>query len=159
MSTLTSNIAPQESPTTRKILLIAVTVIIGVVAYIGFRMLWGMMMLGYVDSAIGRMRVLYAAENQFANEHPERGYTCNLSELPQSGEVQRLLKGNGIDNGYAFDIVGCQAKGAAKPNPTYYLTARPLHSGQPAYCSDQSGILKADYDGSVERCRASGNPL
>jgi len=159
MSTLTPNTSPQKSTTTRKILLIAVAGILGTVGYIGFRMLWGLMMLGYVDSAIGRMRVLYAAESQFAKEHPERGYTCNLSELPQSGEVQRLLKGNGIDNGYAFEIDGCQTQDAERPTLAYYTLARPLHSGQPAFCSDQSGILKADYSGSVEKCRAKGLPL
>jgi hypothetical protein len=116
-----------------QILLIAVTVILGTVGYLGFRMLWGLMMLGYVDSTIGRMRVLYGAETQFAKEHPERGYTCNLSELPRSGEVQRLLTGNGIDNGYAFEIAGCQAPDAGKPNSAYYTSARPLHSGQPAF--------------------------
>jgi hypothetical protein len=122
-------------------------------------MLWGLMTLGYVDSAIGRMRVLNVAETQFAKEHPERGYTCNLSDLPQSGEVQRLLNGNGINNGYAFEIDGCQSTDAGRPNSAYYTRAQPLHSGQPAFCSDQSGILKADYSGSVEKCRANGLPL
>ena len=117
------------------------------------------MMLGYVDSGIGRMRVLYAAESQFAKEHPARGYTCNLAELPKSGEVQRMLAGNGTDNGYAFEIEGCQAPGAGVPSSTYHTSARPLHSGQPAFCSDQTGILKADYSGSVEKCRANGLPL
>jgi hypothetical protein len=119
----------------------------------------GLMMLGYVDSAIGRMRVFYAAETQFAKEHPARGYTCNLSELSQGGEVQRLMPRDGVDNGYAFEVTGCQPPATGRPNSAYYTSARPLHSGQPAFCSDQSGILKADYSGSVEKCRASGLPL
>ena len=117
------------------------------------------MILANVDSAIGRMRVLNDAEAKFAQTHPRAGYTCALSELPRSGEVQRLLTGNGTDNGYTFEIAGCQAPDTATPNLAYYLTARPLHSGQPAFCSDQSGILKADYSGSVEKCRATGAPL
>jgi len=139
--------------------LVAAAVILAVVVYFGFRMMWGLMMLGYVDSAIGRMRVLYVAENQFAKEHPAHGFTCNLSELPQSEEVQRLLTGNRIDNGYAFEIAGCQAPDAKRPNSAYYTSARPLHSGQPAFCSDQAGILRADYSGSVEKCRVTGLPL
>jgi hypothetical protein len=117
------------------------------------------MMLGYVDAAIGRMRALNDAEVKFAQTHPRVGYTCALSQLPESGEIQRLLTGSGIDNDYAFEIAGCQAPDAAGPNGAYYTTARPLHSGQPAFCSDQSGILKADYGGSVEKCRANGVPL
>lgn len=117
------------------------------------------MMLANVDSAIGRMRVLSDAEAKVAHAHPRAGYTCVLSELPRSGEVQRLLTGDGTDNGYAFEIAGRQAPDTVRPNLTYYTTARPLHSGQPAFCSDQSGILKADYGGSVEKCRANGAPL
>jgi hypothetical protein len=105
------------------------------------------------------MRVLSAAETQFAKEHPARGYTCELSDLPQSGEIRRLVAKNGIDNGYVFEMVGCHAPDAQAPNPVYHITARPLHSGQPAFCSDQSGIVKADYGGSVERCRSNGVPL
>ena len=73
--------------------------------------------------------------------------------------VQRLLTGNGIDNGYAFEIAGCQAPDARRPNSAYYTSARPLHPGQPAFCSDESGTLKAEYSGSVEKCRANGLPL
>jgi hypothetical protein len=138
---------------------LAVVAVVIVLGYFGFRMIWGLMMLGYVDSAIYRMRVLSAAETQFAKMHPELGYTCSFSQLPSSDETVRRVAKNRIYNGYAFEIGGCQAQGVAKPNAMYYLTARPLHSGQPAYCSDQSGILKADYNGSVDRCRTSGVPL
>jgi len=115
-------------------------------------------MLGYVDSAIFRMRVLDAAETQFAKEHPALGYTCKLSELP-SDEVRQLLAKSSIENGYAFEIVGCHAPGAQTPNPVYHVTARPLHSRQPAFFSDQSGIVRADYSESVEVCRSNGVPL
>lgn len=149
---------PVKKTRARTITVAVVAVVIGV-GYFAFRMIWGLMMLGYVDSAIVRMRALSAAEAQFAKAHPELGYTCSFSQLPSTDETVMRMAKSQIVNGYAFDIVGCQAQLAAKPNATYYLTARPLHSGQPAYCSDQSGILKADYDGSVERCRTSGVPL
>jgi hypothetical protein len=138
---------------------IAFAVIVIALGYFAFRMLRGLRMLGYIDSAIVRMRALSTAEAQFAKLHPELGYTCSFSQLPSTDELVRRVAKNQIDNDYAFDIVGCQAQGAAKANATYYLTAKPLHSGQPAYCSDQSGILRADYDGSVERCRTNGIPL
>ena len=151
---------PERIKKTRaqRIALVVVAVVI-VLGYFAFRMIWGLMMLGYVDSAIYRMRVLSASEAQFAKMHPELGYTCSFSQLASGDETVRRVAKNPIGNGYAFEIVGCQAQGVAKPNATYCLTAKPLHSGQPAYCSDQSGILKADYNGSVERCRTSGVPL
>jgi hypothetical protein len=151
---------PEQVKKTRtRTIAVAVVAVVIVVGYFAFKMIWGLMMLGYVDSAIVRMRALSAAEAQFAKMHPALGYTCSFSKLPSTDETVRRMAKNQIVNGYAFDIVGCQAQGATKPDATYYLTARPLHSGQPAYCSDQSGILKADYDGSVERCRTSGVPL
>jgi hypothetical protein len=110
-------------------------------------------MLGFIDSAIGRVRVISAAEALFARAHPDIGYTCTLSQLPRSEEITRLLAQNRIDNGYAFEIVGCQAV-PEKPNMTYQVTARPLHMGQPAFCSHQSGVLMSDDGGSTEKCIA-----
>ena len=149
---------PPHRSRANKVSLVIVAVVL-IVAYFGFRWMRGLMMLGYVDSAIGRMRALNDAEAQFAQAHASDGYTCALSQLPRSGEIQRLLTGNGIDNGYAFEITGCQAPDAGRRSSAYLTSARPLHSGQPAFCSDQSGILKADYSGSVEKCRANGAPL
>ena len=159
MSIPTAKTAASKTSTARKIGLLAVAVVLAVVGYFGFKMMWGLMMLGYVDSAIVRMRVLNAAETQFAKEHSALGYTCKLSELPWTAEIRRLLARGNIDNGYAFEITGCHAPEAQTPNSGYYITARPVHSGQPAFCSDQSGIVKADYSGSVERCRSNGVPL
>jgi hypothetical protein len=159
MPVLMPKTATSKESMTRRIALFAVIVVLAVIGYFGFRMMWGLMMLGYVDSTIVRMRVLYAAESQFSKEHPARGYTCELSELPQSSEIRRLVAKNSIDNGYTFEIVGCHASVAQTPNLAYYITARPLHTGQPAFCSDQSGILRADYGGSVERCHSNGVPL
>ena len=113
---------------------------------------------GCVDSAIVRARAVAAAEAGFAKAHPEIGYTCTISQLPQNELVARLATG-GIDNGYNFGIVGCQALGPQKPNSMYHRAARPLHSGLPALCSDPSGVLRYDDTGSVEKCLATGVPV
>ncbi len=118
----------------------------------------GTLMIGYVDSAIARVRAVVSAEDEFAKSHPEAGYTCTLSQLPQEGQIARLAH-DGKDNSYAFDILGCQAPDLGKPNLLYQVAARPLHSGLPAFCSDQSGIVRSDDGGSVERCLAKGVPL
>ncbi len=113
------------------------------------------MVFGEVDSAVFRMRAVGAAEDQFAKAHPEIGYACTISQLTQDELVGRLANG-AVDNGYVFSIVGCRAPDSQKPNSVYYLTARPLHSGRPAFCSDASLVLKYDDSGSVERCLATG---
>ena len=135
-----------------------IVVAVGVIV-LGYHYLRGLMMLGYVDSAIVRVRAISEAETQFARAHPQSGYTCTLSELPRNEGIARVEAQAHIDNGYAFEIVGCEKTEVGKPNSTYYITARPLQSGQPAFCSDSSGVLKSDESGSVERCIAKGVPL
>src|SRR5580658_5131098 len=125
--------AGEIGPKSRKVWIPVVLMVVGLAGFFAFRIMWGLMKLGYVDSAIGRMRVLHTAESQFAKVHPELGY--------------------------AFEIFGCQVPTHDRPNSMYYITARPLHLGQPAFCSDQSGVLRADYNGSIENCRTNGVPL
>ncbi len=142
-----------------KELMVVAAIAVSIFGYFAFRWMQGWMMLGFVDSAIGRVRALSAAETEFAKAHPELGYTCALSKLPRSEEITRLLAQNRIDNGYAFEIIGCQATAPEKPNATYYVAARPLHTGQPAFCSDQSGVMMSDEGGSVEKCIAKRTTL
>jgi hypothetical protein len=130
-----------------------------VVVALGYYYLRGLLMLGYVDSAIGRVRSISEAETQFARAHPQVGYTCALSELPRNEGIARVVARGYIDNGYAFEIVGCEKTGLGKPNSTFHITARPLHSGQPSFCSDPSGVLKSDESGSIEKCITGGVPL
>ena len=100
------------------------------------------------------MVAVVTAETEFAKAHPDKGYTCAMSELPQSELVARLTS-NGVDNGYSFKIIGCRDLASENPNSTFHLTARPLHSGFPAFCSDSSGVVKSDNTGSVEKCMAN----
>jgi hypothetical protein len=159
MSTPTFKTEQNGRSKAKRLALLIVAVAVIVLGYFVFRTMRGLMMLGFVDSAIARIRVISASETQFAKEHPELGYTCALSQLPRGEEITRLLARDRIDNGYAFGIIGCQAAAPKKPNSTYSVTARPLHTGQPAFCSDQSGILMSDEGGSVERCLAQRTPF
>src|SRR5215469_4068341 len=97
--------------------------IIGISAlgWIAFRRVRNLMMLGYLDSAIGRVRAVLAAKAEFAKTNPQVGYTCTLSQLPSDQALVRLRR-DGRDNGYAFEITGC---GLAQPHSTYHITARP----------------------------------
>jgi hypothetical protein len=117
------------------------------------RYLVGLRNLGYVDSAIVTTRVLVANENRFSAVHPETGFTCKLADIAGDTNIVNARK-----NGYLFEIHDCEGPVGSR-SATYRLTARPLLPGIPAFCSDQSGILRADYDGSVIKCIRSGQPL
>jgi Na+-transporting NADH:ubiquinone oxidoreductase subunit NqrB len=158
MSTSRSTIRLPATSKGRKFLLVIFALALSGLAWKAVRTLQGLMMLGYVDSAIVRVRAVVAAEANFVKAHPELGYTCTLSQLPQDGLIARLAKG-GIDNGYAFEIVGCEPPNHQSPNSIYHVTARPLHSGLPAFCSDPSGVVRTDDTGSVEKCLITGVAL
>lgn len=144
--------------TKKKALIGIILIAFGVGAWISFTRLRSLMMLGYVDSAIGRVRTVVSAESEFAKNNPNIGYACTLSQLPDDGGILRRVK-TGEDNGYAFEISGCEQPRSGTPNLKYWITARPLHAGLPAFCSDQSAMLRSDQAGSVEKCKAEGSPL
>ena len=110
--------------------------------------------LGRVDSAIFTMRTLAAGENKFAETHPNLGFTCEFAEITTDPTIA-----SGRRNGYIFEISDCRARAGTGPNTNYRLIARPLSPKMPAFCSDQFGILKADYDGSAVNCVKKGQPL
>jgi hypothetical protein len=114
--------------------------------------------LGCVDSAIGSIRVLVAAETKFAQTHPSIGYTCTFSAL-FSDELTTQLVRDRTRNGYIVEISGCIAEEVKRPNDKYQITARPLLSEMQAFCSDESGIVRYDNGGSVQKCLANGIPL
>jgi hypothetical protein len=143
--------------TRNRIFLIPVVLVVAILCTLGWVRWQRILRLGYVDSAIARVRALSSAEAAFSEFHPEVGFTCVISQLPRDQQIARLLKG-GVDNGYRFEIVGCKSPEAGRPNSTYRVTARPLHSGLPAFCCDSSGVLRYDVSGSVEKCLATGVP-
>ena len=84
---------PEQKKKTRAPRIASAVVLVIVIGYFLFRMMWGLMMLGYVDSAIARMRSVSTAEAQFARTYPDRGYTCSFSQLPSNDETVRRLVG------------------------------------------------------------------
>jgi len=59
--------------------------------------------LGYVDSAIGSLRVLVNSEIKSAKTHPDIAYACTLSALPNDDLTAELIK-NGRRNEYTFEV-------------------------------------------------------
>lgn len=103
--------------------------------------LHGSYLLGQFDSALMTTHKLADAETKFARTHPDRGYTCDLSDLikedDQFKEAQSLAK-KGERSGYLFVIKGCDKNTTGNGNTTYEIVARPLGGGG-NICADQSG--------------------
>jgi hypothetical protein len=125
--------------------------------YSGWNIATGLRNLGYLDSVIGTMRELIGSEKRYAEAHPDVGYTCELSALSQDGLLTSPFE-NGVKNRYKFEITGCSDKDGKLPNTQFRLTARPLMRDWEAWCSDQSGVLWYEANGSVEKCLEKSTP-
>ena len=115
-------------------------------------------------SALGSARTIITAEAMYASTYRNVGYTCSLSDLDGFGqgtpnEHQAMLVesrlASGKKHGYVFSISGC----GSSPNSHYQLTAVPF-SGMVgrAFCSDESGVVRASADGQAASCLARGTP-
>lgn len=115
------------------------------------------------QAALWGMRSVINAEN---SAHSMRGtYACSLSELARvssmsadgkSATVNMLgsdLAG-GKSGGYVFAITACDGN-------KYKLAAEPAvpESGQRAFCSDESGTIRAAADGKATTCLQKGDPI
>jgi hypothetical protein len=117
------------------------------------------------SAAIGSLRTLNMLEAQYARTRREKSFACDLSLLMSTG---KLNSGNdptetlltGVSSGYKFEIVGCEdAHGVASH---YRATAVPLRraeTGIRAFCTDESGRLFYDPDGSAANCLAMHRPI
>lgn len=112
--------------------------------------------------AISSLTLLNFAESRYKVIHPDRGFTCSMTELatarfgtgPDPTIIDAALVSGTKDN-YKFAITGC----GSQPVSTYQITASPLEPGKRAYCSDQSGAIKSSADGQGATCLTSGQPF
>lgn len=112
-------------------------------------------------SAVGSLRTLEVAEVAFVSAHPDSGYTCSLSDLWNAGLITPPLS-NGTKNGYVFALQGCASNAPSGPIARYQIVAYPIarnQGGVRAFCSDESGVVKADLHGTADDCLANGAPL
>lgn len=105
------------------------------------------------QGAQAAMRVLVAEEAAYHSAHGS--YACSLAGLV--GKSQRGLNGpfadleTGKHGGYVYAISSCDST-------QYKLVAEPEtnDSGQRAFCSDESGTMRAAADGKATTCLSSG---
>jgi TonB family protein len=102
------------------------------------------------------MRSITSAEKSYLAA--QGSYACTLSALTskETGTARRAYLydtqlASGKKNGYNFTIPGCDAS-------HYRLTAEPAvpNAGQRAFCSDESGTVRASTDGKGATCLSSG---
>ena len=96
------------------------------------------------------------AESQFANTHPEIGFTCTLSDLAKPDLFNldpRIFSGEPY-RGYKFSLSGCQDK----PSGSFRLIAEPVSpaTGTKAYCTDATHNVRSSTDGLGSSCISSG---
>ena len=111
-------------------------------------------------SAVIDIRIINTAEVTYQAASDKREYTCDLSALRTFGiEDSQLLAGHRRD--YDFVLQNCLAATATSP-ARYQIVAYPTapnHSGMRAFCSDESGVIKSDPNGSGAACLSKGNSL
>jgi hypothetical protein len=118
-------------------------------------------------TASARIRMIAAAEAQFASSHPDRGYSCNLTELFGKSDnadgsdqpAEYSAAGFATDNssGYHFSLTGCDGTPASR----FRATAVPAEadSGMKAFCADESGKVRFEASGKGSSCLTRGQPL
>jgi competence protein ComGC len=112
-------------------------------------------------SAVASVRMLVIAETSYATAHPDRGYTCSLSDLAaDQSNVDTLATGQ--KSGYAFELTGCTPATEGGANAKYQVVAYPVkvnQTGTRAFCADESGVVKIDYSASARGCLENGSAL
>ena len=110
--------------------------------------------------AVESIRKLSVAEQGYAAQHPDEGFTCNLSDLGEKGPnpVSKVdfidpVLASATKAGYHFEI-GCAKSGPRKAT-AYTITAVPTEpgtTGEYAICTDQSGEIWYSENGMTSDC-------
>jgi len=115
----------------------------------------------YEADAVGSLAKINSLENQYAASHPDRGFACELVVLrPQengndaSGQVSELLNGPRSAFKFAFAACAPEANGIVMQYQIFAVPVRPGITGIRAFCTDQTGKLYYDLNGSASDCLA-----
>ena len=120
-----------------------------------------MMLMNNENSVVASVRSLNTAEIAYAQAHRDSGYTCSLSDLSGTWGISGDLA-SGRKNGYRYELRGCAAAKANGPATKYQLVAYPevaKKSGTPAFCSNESDVIKLARSGSAQECLRTGIDL
>jgi hypothetical protein len=117
--------------------------------------------------SVARLRTINRLQAAYSAAHPSEGFACELSRLKaaerpkDSDDDPEEFLVSGTRTGYRFVIVNCRASDTGVVNH-YQIAAVPIElgrSGFRAFCTNDSGLLWYDSDGSTEGCLALRHPL
>jgi prepilin-type N-terminal cleavage/methylation domain-containing protein len=107
-------------------------------------------------STVASLRLMLSSAVTYSNSYPDLGYPANLTNLGGASPctpspAQACLIDDslavGTKDGYSFVWTG----DGLVPSFGFFITATPLFvgsSGQNMYCTDQTGVIRADRSGS-----------
>jgi type IV pilus assembly protein PilA len=151
--------------------LLIVVAIILIIAAIAIPNLLRSRMSANEASAVGSLRTIDTAEMTYSTTYPDVGYAPLLANLGGTAAncagttyasnanaclIDDVLATAAVKSGYAFTAVAA----GGVPNVIYNSTAFPSavgSSGQRAFCSDQSGVIRYNQSGSA--CGNTDSPL
>jgi hypothetical protein len=119
------------------------------------------------STASSGVTMIASAEARYAAKFPDRGYSCNLTELfgkAESGDATDQASESYAPNfaadeysGYHFSLAGCEGTPATK----FHITAVPTesHSGMKVFCADESGTVRFEVNGKSASCLSRGQVL
>ena len=137
--------------------LLIVVAIILIIAAIAIPNLLRSRMAANEASAVGSLRTINTAEVSYATSYPAQGFAATLGALGGAAPcgpatsttaclIDEVLSVTAKKSGYTFTAVGT----GALPMVAYTATAVPTivgSSGQRAFFSDQSGVIRYDVTG------------
>jgi hypothetical protein len=133
-------------------------------SFLGIAVLAGDQEEAEKNGAVESLRIINNAQRSYAHAYPEIGYACDLAKFAvphdgiptpeHSGMLEDLLI-KGTRNGYSY-LVFCGD--VSKPQRTYRAAALPAQGGLPAYCTDESGVIRSARDGKPGTCFSKGTP-
>ena len=146
--------------------LLIVVAIILIIAAIAIPNLLRSRIAANESSAVGSLRTINTAEITYNSTYPTTGFTCSLGNLaPPSGgaSVSSTAAGlidanlaNGSKSGYSFTAAGTCSSTAYAWNADPQTVGT---TGQRAFCTDNSGVIKYDPSGSSANCLSNGSPI
>jgi hypothetical protein len=123
-------------------------------------------MAKYESAAVGSLQKINALEHLYAAAHADKGFACQLPLLRPTSKkddtydpIVALL--GGTWSGYKFAVASCvlEANGIATQYEITAIPIRPYATGVRAFCTDQSGKLFYDQEGSASQCLAARQSL
>jgi type IV pilus assembly protein PilA len=124
------------------------------------------------SSAVGSIRTINTAEVSYATTYPAIGFAAQLPDLggasPCTAPVSTAacliddVLAQGTKSGYTFTAIEKAGSGTSiDPYTQYFSTAiaQSASSGQRAFCSDETGVIRYELGSPATACVNTDSPL